>query len=108
LLTPSGNGLKVIIKIPECNADNHVYYFIALSDYFNIEYLDSAAKDVARVCYLSYDPDIYINYNSKVWDKKDNLEHKSYLISPPTLRINSTNKIIDILHKWINNLIQQQ
>ena len=100
-LSPSGNGLKVIIKIPECNSDDHVYYFVSLSDFFNIEYLDAAAKDVARVCYASYDPDIYVNDNALLWDKKDVQEHKQYSISPPILRITNTNKIIDNLHKWM-------
>ena len=32
-ISPSGNGLKVLVKIPQ-DVDNHVNYFIALEKYF--------------------------------------------------------------------------
>jgi hypothetical protein len=52
--SPSGNGLKVIVKIPPV-VENHRDYFIALEKYYNSENFDIACKDVSRVCYESYD-----------------------------------------------------
>lgn len=49
-ISPSGNGLKVICKTEDI-------------DKFPIEYLD-LHTDISRVCFESYDPDVYHNPNS--------------------------------------------
>ena len=54
-ISPSGNGLKVLIKIP-ADAENHTKYFNSLEKYFNSEYFDKTCKNISRVCYESYDP----------------------------------------------------
>ena len=70
-VSPSGNGFKVIIKITNDKTE-HKGSFLALEQHFN-ELLqpyniDKSGKDVSRVCYESYDPDIYHNPDSEVWD----------------------------------------
>ena len=55
-ISPSGNGLKVIVKIPSEGADNHTSYFHSLGKYFDSPYFDKVCKNVSRVCYESYDP----------------------------------------------------
>ena len=67
-ISPSGKGLKVLIKVP-ADVDNHVKYFMALQQYFDCEFFDSTSKNISRVCYESYDPLIHINDESIVWDK---------------------------------------
>lgn len=61
-ISPSGTGVKVLVKIPD-NKTAHKGHFKALENYFSgIGYqVDPSGKDVSRVCYESYDPDIYIN-----------------------------------------------
>ena len=100
-ISPSGNGLKVLIKIP-ADAENHTKYFNSLEKYFNSEYFDKTCKNISRVCYESYDPIIFINKNSKLWDK---IEEEEYVevnvnIDPLTIPITDENKIVDILLKW--------
>ena len=73
-ISPSGNGLKVLVKIP-ADPENHINYFNSLQSHFNSPYFDKATKNISRVCYESYDPLIYINNNSFVWDK---IEEASY------------------------------
>lgn len=46
-ISPSGNGLKVLIKIPK-DADNHKRYFDALSNYFDSEYFDVTSKTLVE------------------------------------------------------------
>lgn len=55
-LSPSGEGVKALvsIKYPELHAD----YFERLLEIFPD--LDSSGRNVSRVCYESYDPDILI------------------------------------------------
>ena len=62
-ISPSGNGLKVLVKIP-ADAENHKRYFEALNQHFNSEYFDVTSKNVSRVCYESFDKDLYYNEDS--------------------------------------------
>ena len=54
-ISPSGNGLKVLVKIP-ADAENHTNYFNSLERHFNSHYFDKTSKNISRVCYESYDP----------------------------------------------------
>ena len=54
-ISPSGNGLKALVKIP-ADVDNHVNYFNALQKHFDSPHFDKTCKNVSRVCYESYDP----------------------------------------------------
>lgn len=95
-LSPSGNGLKVLVKIPPI-IKNHKGYFDALKEHFQSPYFDISCSDVCRICFESYDPYLTINQNSSVWDTV-----KEY--KPVT--VNLSNEPIDeqkaakILLKW--------
>jgi len=64
-LSPSGDGLKLVVKIPDSGA-THGKSAAALTDYYNDEKLDEF-RDVSRVCFSSYDPNIYYNPDSKIF-----------------------------------------
>ncbi|MCP3698137.1 MAG: hypothetical protein GY920_06225, partial [Aliivibrio sp.] len=100
-ISPSGNGLKVLVKIPQ-DPDNHVNYFNALMKHFDSTHFDKTCKNLSRVCYESYDPLIHINENSSVWDKIDEPEYKEVNTyrDRPTIPITDENKVVDILVKW--------
>lgn len=100
-ISPSGDGLKVLVKIP-ADAENHVNYFNSLEKYFNSERFDKTSKNISRVCYESYDPLIHINENSSVWDKIEETEYMevSKYRDKPTIPITDENKIVEILTKW--------
>jgi hypothetical protein len=101
-ISPSGDGLKVLVKIPPCTASEHEQYYSAICDLFDIDNIDSKTKDVSRVCFESYDPTIYINENSVIWDKKVENEPKFYRDINPTLAVTSTNEKITNLVTWGN------
>ena len=99
-ISPSGNGLKVIVKIPT-EEDNHVNYFKGLEMYFDSTYFDKSCKDISRVCYESYDPLIHINENSNTWDILADVEYKEVTVTDRrTIPITDENKIVDILMRW--------
>lgn len=100
-VSPSGNGLKVLVKIPE-DPENHINYFNSLEKYFNSQYFDKTSKNVSRVCYESYDALIHVNENSSVWDKIEEPEYTelSKFRDKPTIPITDENKVVDILIKW--------
>lgn len=100
-ISPSGKGLKVLVKIPQ-DIDNHVNYFNSLEMYFDNPHFDTTCKNISRVCYESYDTLLYINENSSVWEE---IKEKEYTevrarLDQPTIPITDENKIVDILTKW--------
>ena len=100
-VSPSGNGLKVLVRVP-ADPDNHVNYFNALQKHFDSPHFDKTCKNLSRVCYESFDPVLYINKNASLWDKIDEPEYRE-LVSrrdPPTIPITDENKVVDILIKW--------
>ena len=100
-ISPSGNGLKLLVRIPN-DADNHSKYFTSLEKYHDSEYFDTTSKNISRVCYESYDPLIYYNNNSKVWETIEDQEYREVSVAKdsPTLPITDENKAVDILVKW--------
>lgn len=63
-VSPSGNGLKVLVKVL---TENHLGHFLALSK--EIKGVDPSGKDICRAAFLSKDEKIYINKDSTVYDK---------------------------------------
>ena len=100
-ISPSGNGLKVLVKIPT-EIINHKNYFNALNNHFDSPYFDKTCSNISRVCYESYDPLIFINENSSIWETIDEIEYTEVLSNrdAPTLPITDENKIVEILVKW--------
>ena len=100
-ISPSGNGLKVLVKIP-VDPDNHTNYFNSLEKYFSSKYFDKTSKNLSRVCYESYDPHIFVNNKSSIWDVIEEPEYNEVYKykDKPTIPISDENKIVDILVKW--------
>jgi hypothetical protein len=100
-ISPSGNGLKVLVKIP-ADPENHTNYFNSLEKYFDSPYFDKTSKNISRVCYESYDPLIYVNENSSIWDVIEEPEYVelSKFANAPSIPITDENKIVEILIKW--------
>lgn len=86
-ISPSGIGVKVLVKIKHKN--KHREHFAALKMAFPqkdakgnplyretksgekkpLYYVDQSGINESRVCYESYDPEIYINKESETWDE---------------------------------------
>jgi hypothetical protein len=61
--SPSGNGVKALVKIPIVQDDKeYKEYFKQISAVFTG--VDESGKDIARACFESYDPDIYVNLDA--------------------------------------------
>ena len=91
----------MLVKIP-ADAENHTHYFNSLEKYFNSEYFDKTSKNISRVCYESYDPLIYVNDNSSLWDVIEEPEYTEVnrTRDVATIPITDENKIVEILVKW--------
>lgn len=68
-ISPSGNGLKIFIKV-DSGKDEHKDAFLVLQKYFEellqVE-IDKSGKDVTRLCFCSFDPELFVNENSEVF-----------------------------------------
>jgi|GEM_PF-1964284 len=58
--SPSGNGLKVLVRA-DVDKTNHRHVFRALVERIDSPYMDNSTGDPARACFLSWDPDLYVN-----------------------------------------------
>ena len=102
--SPSGNGLKVIVKIPR-DPDKHRNYFHALENYYDCEYFDTTCKNISRVCYESYDPKIHINEKSSEWTKliEEDHEHINKDTGRITIKVDDQDEIVRRLTLWWQN-----
>lgn len=68
-ISPSGDGLKVLVKIPLVDSDaNYKTFYVKLQEYYAKYYEpDESTKDISRATYVSYDPELYLNLESKLF-----------------------------------------
>lgn len=89
--SPSGNGLKVVVRIPP-SIEEHTEYFYGLEEYYNSLYFDKSCRNISRICFMSYDPNIYINKTSALFERK----------KKPVEVVYSTNETVNKILKWWN------
>jgi len=65
-ISPRAKGLKALVKC-EPSLEKHDDMYTAFIERY--PELDTTSRNISRLCYESYDPNIYINPLSLVWDK---------------------------------------
>jgi hypothetical protein len=98
-VSPSGDGLKVLVRIPK-DIENHKLYFNALKRHYNSHNFDVSSCNISRVCYESYDPNIHINQNSSVWEEQAEKEYAIHTSDSQSIRLNDSSEIIRRLKIW--------
>ena len=100
-VSPSGDGLKVIIKHNLSDPLKWEYLYYELEDYykklFNGFYdqkgnhlsIDPSGKDISRMCFLPFIDNLYNNDNSDVWQYVGKFEK------------NETGKYVNIVHESV-------
>lgn len=103
-ISPSGNGVKALVKIP-ADATKHKNYFNSIRTELNIPQLDDSGKDVSRFCFESYDPDIYINPECETYlnYEEDDIEEVGYEFEEVLVPQKSESIIINNLMTWFNS-----
>jgi hypothetical protein len=98
--SPSGNGLKVVIRTPESTKFEHKRRFEAYKEYIQSDYFDVANSNVSRVCFESYDPEAYLNEFCEVFQgiTQDKGYHKAEKIA--VLPIANEDRIIELIMKF--------
>lgn len=110
-ISPSGNGLKVLIRT-KTPAEKHLELFQALEHYFftfhKIE-IDKSTKDICRLCFVSYDADLYHNPDSFEIDYhfiKNNTPPKKTPPNPKKTQPHKEYNIQDKIHEIVTKTIQ--
>jgi hypothetical protein len=99
--SPSGNGLKVLVRIPETDAEGHKEYFEAIEQHWDeCQYFDRSTSDVCRVCYESYDPDLYVNTEADIWHEKAAKEIQDIGTHYALIPQKSDTVIISTIQQW--------
>ena len=68
-VSPSGLGLKVLFKI-DTELFFHTHAFKQISEYIKTKYniyVDKSGSDYSRLCYVSYDAEIFINADAEIY-----------------------------------------
>jgi hypothetical protein len=99
-LSPSGNGIKLLIRIPKCDMHEHIRRFKAYKEYANSKYFDDSNCNVSRVCYESYDPNIFLNAFCEEFTNIAEDKGYSKLEKVPVCPILDEIKIIERIMSW--------
>ena len=72
-ISPSNEGLKVFIKV-NSNAAQHTTVYNQIANFYKelSGYdFDAKCKDITRLCFVSYDADLFLNENAVIFEVKD-------------------------------------
>ena len=100
-ISPSGNGVKGVVKVSnELDKNSHPKVFTQFQEDFNFDYWDKSNSNVDRVCFESYDTNIYVNFDAEIYNPE--IKDKGYDVRErtPVLPINDEDKIIEKIMQW--------
>ncbi|WP_395043561.1 VapE domain-containing protein [Flavobacterium sp.] len=68
-ISPSGNGLKILVKINSDKANHKETFLLVQAHYESILKLeiDKSGKDLTRLCFYSWDENLYLNENASTF-----------------------------------------
>lgn len=91
-------GAKALVKCPPNTTRHSEYYNAFLSRYPE---LDTTSKNIGRLCFESYDPDLFINHGAVVWDRT--MSDEEYQVYKEGQKGKRKKKILDISSSMIRN-----
>lgn len=102
-ISPSGKGVKAVFRLMN-DPQKYEAMYRALCMKYTDAHLDSKTKDISRLCYESYDPDIYINDNANEWNlcEEEGVDDVGHVNNKVTVPLRAESRIIDNLQKWFD------
>jgi flagellar biosynthesis GTPase FlhF len=72
-ISPSGNGLKILVKIDTPKTEHKETFLKVQAHYESILKLeiDKSGKDITRLCFYSFDENLYLNENAKTFETNE-------------------------------------
>ena len=99
-VSPSGKGLKCVIKIPVSDKFTHKRRFKAFQEFIDSDYFDASSCNVSRVCFESYDRGAYINLDAEVFTLIEEEKGHSNFERVPVLPMTNEANIIENIMKF--------
>ena len=93
--SPSG-GLKILIKVDSSEDKHKLYGFPQVKDYIESMYnldVDPSGKNISRLCFVSYDPNLFLNEDSEVFKVDLNKDLDQDFITVNTSNVNFNNEV---------------
>ncbi|MBT7492857.1 MAG: hypothetical protein HN704_14750 [Bacteroidetes bacterium] len=131
-VSPSGNGLKIVVKIPPIKEKHILFFLAIeehfnklLADFTSTKknekkykgkiskvdekqgkylkvHIDKSGKNLSRVCYESFDQDIYINADAETWQNEYDAKDKQKKNEFDGNVVADEGEIYKGLLKWLN------
>ena len=107
-ISPSGQGLKVFVSV-DSDAEAHTKVYIQVANYYQghtgYEY-DSKCKDITRLCFVSYDPELYYNEDAEIFHAKKESQPVISGVRQETIISNTTDELLNECVKFTENKAQ--
>jgi hypothetical protein len=83
-ISPSGNGLKILVKIASPKAEHKETFLLVQAHYEKLLKLeiDKSGKDITRLCFYSWDENLYLNENASTFVTSSAVEMPSIETQP--------------------------
>lgn len=104
-ISPSNEGLKVFIKV-NSNAEQHTTVYNQIANFYKelSGYdFDAKCKDITRLCFVSYDADLFLNENAVIFEVKEDIKP---IKSEPIRKVKhnlTTDELLDKCLKFTEN-----
>src|SRR5690606_981166 len=75
-ISPSGDGIKFLIHT-SCGVEAHKEVYLAAVEYYKNTYdipIDTSGSDVSRLCYVSFDPNLYTNFEALTFNQREQVK----------------------------------
>jgi hypothetical protein len=80
-ISPSGNGFKILVKV-NSDKDLHKEAFLKVQVFYetllNLQ-IDKSGKDITRLCFFSYDSELYLNEAATVFEVVSKVNLTEYI-----------------------------
>jgi hypothetical protein len=99
-ISPSGEGLKVFIKV-NTNAQEHTTAYNQVANFYKdlSGYdFDAKCKDIARLCFVSYDTELYLNEDAILFEVKEEIQT---IEIKPKKEVKHTLTTVEVLDKCL-------
>ncbi|HRA73827.1 MAG TPA: BT4734/BF3469 family protein, partial [Flavobacterium sp.] len=96
-ISPSGEGIKIFIKVNSISEKHSIAYNQVANFYKDLTGFDfdPKCKDITRLCFVSNDPNTYINENSNVFEVTEVAESIINIVAPQIISKLPTDDLLD-------------
>jgi hypothetical protein len=109
-ISPRGEGIKVFIKI-NSNAEKHAIAYNQVANFYKsltaFEF-DPKCKDITRLCFVSYDADLYLNEDATTFEVNEEMKPLPQKVKKESVQIQSTDDLLDKCLKFTEQKEQYQ